>query len=149
MNAHILTLFGEELVPEQLNTAPRKTVAARQEDQGTTGSDVLSHWEPVKQYYAIGEVAELFKVRTSHIRFWTKEFELQVRTTSKGDRLYTPANILELKAIYDLVKERGFTIQGAKARLKDSQRVTAETMDLRQSLLKLRNQLLLIRNKLV
>lgn len=148
MNSRILTLFGEELIPEHLNTAPRKTVAANKE-HGEIPEEVLRNWEPGKQYYSIGEVAELFKVRTSHIRFWTNEFELNVRTTSKGDRLYTPGNIMVLKAIYHLVKERGFTIHGAKARMKDSQRITADTIDLKQSLLKLRNQLLLIRNKLV
>lgn len=148
MNSRILTLFGEELVPEHLHAAPRKTVAASQDLQGTI-EEILSNWKPDKQYYSIGEVAGLFKVRTSHIRFWTNEFELTVRTTSKGDRLYTPGNIMELKSIYHLVKERGFTIHGAKARLKDSQRITADTVDLKQSLLKLRNQLLLIRNKLV
>lgn len=150
MNSRMLTLFGEELIPEQMKAAPKKTLASNQDAAPThEGQDILYNWQPEKQYYTIGEVASLFNIRTSHIRFWTKEFDLSVRTTIKGDRLYTPANILELKAIYHLVKERGFTISGAKARLKDKQRITPETMDLRQSLLKLRNQLQMIRNQLV
>jgi DNA-binding transcriptional MerR regulator len=158
MASRILTLFGEELVPEQLQAAPKKKKAP---GAGTSkkkmGEEplredhivILAGWEPDKQYYAIGEVAALFGVRTSHIRFWTNEFAIKVRTTRKGDRLYTPAHISELRAIYHLVKERGFTIPGAKAKLKEAGKVPAGTLDLKESLLQLRNQLLQIRNKLV
>ena len=72
-----------------------------------------------KQYQTIGEVAKLFELNTSHIRFWTKEFNIKVRTTRKGDRLYTRQQIEELKTIYHLVKEKGFTIPGAKTKLKE------------------------------
>lgn len=150
MNSRMLTLFGEELVPEQLKAAPKASLynnAAEENDEETQG--IPDDWQPEKQYYTIGEVAALFHVRTSHIRFWTKEFELNVRTTVKGDRLFTATNIMELKAIYHLIRERGFTIPGAKARMKDKQRITPETTNLRQTLLKLRNRLLLIRNQLV
>lgn len=159
MAARILTLFGEELVPEQLQAVPKpkaKPKSAPKERKKTAEDPfreanivVLAGWKATKQYYTIGEVAELFGVRTSNIRFWTKEFGLKVRTTKKGDRLYTPAHIGELRAIYHLVKERGFTISGAKAKLKESTQVSVDTLDLKQSLLHLRNQLLLIRNKLV
>lgn len=106
-------------------------------------------WQAEKQYYSIGEVSELFKVNTSHIRFWTKEFDMKVRTTRKGDRLYTPEQIKELRVIHHLVKEKGYTIKGAKEKLKSGKRVSAEAMDLKQSLLQLRNKLLTIRNGLV
>ncbi len=105
-------------------------------------------WKGDKQYYSIGEVATLFKVKTSHIRFWTNEFKLKVRTTRKGDRLYTPEQIRELRAIHHLVKERGFTLTGAKAKLKTQNKRDVETIDLKQSLLQLRNKLVIIKNQL-
>jgi len=101
-----------------------------------------------KQYFSIGEVAELFKVKTSHIRFWTNEFKLNVRTTRKGDRLYTTDQIREIRAIHHLVKERGFTLTGAKAKLKAQNNMDVETVDLKQSLLQLRNKLMAIKNQL-
>lgn len=105
-------------------------------------------WEADKQYYSIGEVSGMFRVATSHIRFWTKEFDMKVRTTRKGDRLYTPEQIKELRVIYNLVKEKGYTIKGAKEKLKTTKKTAVETVDLKQSLLQLRNKLLNIRNQL-
>ena len=109
---------------------------------------MLKDFEGEKQYYSIGEVAKLFKVNTSHIRFWTNEFKMKVRTTRKGDRLYTTEQIKELKAIYHLVKERGYTIKGAKTKLKEKRKTTIEGVDLKQSLLQLRNKLVQIKNRL-
>jgi DNA-binding transcriptional MerR regulator len=160
----MLTLFGEELIPEQIQGAPKlpvkKAEAAGTEsgvpakppvDAGDIADTIiLAGWTPDKQYYTIGEVAALFNVRTSHIRYWTTEFGLKVRTTRKGDRLYTPAKIEELRSIYHLLKERGFTIPGAKARLKGGgPQSSVEALDLKQALLQLRNQLLTIRNELL
>jgi len=148
MKSRIVTLFGEdELIPEDLQAAPKP--AATKDIQEKAAPIDWKTWQPDKQYYAIGEVAKLFAVRTSHIRFWTTEFELKVRTTQKGDRLYTPQNIDELRAIYHLIKERGFTISGARAKLKESNTISVDSLELKQSLLKLRNQLSIIRNKLV
>jgi DNA-binding transcriptional MerR regulator len=143
----MITLFGEELMPEGLAGAPRQSENVSHEDPANAHK-VLEDWVPDKQYYTIGEVAKLFGVRTSHIRFWTTEFALKVRTTRNGDRLYTPELIQELRSIYHLVKERGFTIAGAKARLQAGT-VMPETLDLRAALLRLRNQLLDIRNQLL
>ena len=106
-------------------------------------------WQGDKTYYSIGEVADLFKVKTSHIRFWTNEFKLKVRTTRKGDRLFTPEQIRELRTIHHLVKERGFTLTGAKAKLKEPGGLDVQTMDLKQSLLQLRNKLVIIKNQLM
>ena len=156
MNSRILTLFGEELPPEQIK-AVGKSRSTKKESTATKKSkekkevaniDILAGWKADKQYYSIGEVATLFHVKTSNIRFWTKEFELKVRTTRKGDRLYTPDQIRELRAIYNLVKERGFTINGAKSKLKSNKRKTVEAVDLKQSLLHLRNKLISIRNQI-
>jgi DNA-binding transcriptional MerR regulator len=152
MTGVILTLFGEELTPEQIKAAgkarvPRKK-AAKAEDKQDAEPQVLRGWAADKQYYSIGEVAELFQVKTSHIRFWTNEFEMKVRTTKKGDRLYAPDHINELRLIYHLVKERGYTINGAKTKLKGDKALSVATVDLKQSLLHLRNQLVHIRNHL-
>jgi DNA-binding transcriptional MerR regulator len=108
----------------------------------------LDSWQPEKQYYSIGEVASVFKVNTSHIRFWTKEFKLKVRTTKKGDRLYKAADIYELRTIYHLVKEKGFTLAGAKTRLKEEKRKAEESTSLRDSLTALKTQLSALREQL-
>jgi len=113
-----------------------------------TQANLPDDWEGDKQYYSIGEVAALFNVKTSHIRFWTNEFKLKVRTNRKGDRLYTPAQIKELRAIHHLVKERGFTLSGAKAKMKTQNKMDVETIDLKQSLIQLRSKLLTIKNQL-
>ena len=94
-----------------------------------------------KQYQTIGEVAKLFDLNTSHIRFWTKEFNIKVRTTRKGDRLYTRQQIEELKTIYHLVKEKGFTIPGAKTKLKELASQAQAPIDVKAALLKIRNKL--------
>lgn len=76
-----------------------------------------------KLYYTIGEVAQMFNVNTSHIRFWSKEFEvIRPATNKKGNRLYTQADIENFKKIYHLVKEKGFTLKGAKTELKDNKK---------------------------
>ncbi len=73
-----------------------------------------------KLYFTIGEVAHMFNVNTSHIRFWSKEFDvIRPATNKKGNRLYTQSDINNFKKIYHLVKEKGFTLKGAKTVLKD------------------------------
>lgn len=150
----ILTLFGEEYAPEPQAASARArrakktpTEENKEKPKKESSSKILDGWNAEKQYYSIGEVAALFKVNTSHIRFWTKEFKLKVRTTKKGDRLYTAEHIYELRNIYHLVKERGFTLTGAKLKMKEERKKATDTIDLKQSLLKLRNQLQLIRNQ--
>jgi DNA-binding transcriptional MerR regulator len=74
-----------------------------------------------KLYFTIGEVAQMFNVNTSHIRFWSKEFEvIRPATNKKGNRLYTQSDLENFKKIYHLVKEKGFTLKGAKSELKDN-----------------------------
>lgn len=168
MTGRIVTLFGEEEIPEQI-----KGIGKSRKVKAETAAALLSEehavpveapeqdpapepknfelpdgWQGDKRYYPIGEVAALFQVKTSHIRFWTNEFKLKVRTTRKGDRLYTSEQIRELKTIYHLVKERGFTLSGAKARMKAPNSIEMETVDLKQSLLQLRNKLVIIRNQI-
>ena len=76
---------------------------------------------PEKRYYKIGEVAKAFGVKTSHIRFWEKEFDiLKPKKNNKGNRLFTHEDLKNLKLIYHLVKEKGFTLEGAKNKMKES-----------------------------
>lgn len=108
----------------------------------------LPEWELDKKYYTIGEVAQLFAVNTSHIRFWTNEFKLKPRTTRKGDRLYTPKDIAELRLIHHLVKEKKHTIKGAREKLKAEKTDVHNKLDLKDSLEHLRDTLLQIRAQL-
>lgn len=72
-----------------------------------------------KMFYTIGEVADLFQVNTSLIRFWEKEFEMiRPQRNKKGNRLFTQRDLDYFHQIYHLVKEQGFTLQGAKDKLK-------------------------------
>jgi DNA-binding transcriptional MerR regulator len=71
-----------------------------------------------KRYYSIGEVAKMFDVSASLIRYWENEFdEIKPHKNSKGDRRFTPDTIEQIRMIYHLVKERGFTLNGAKQEL--------------------------------
>ena len=75
--------------------------------------------ELTKLYYSIGEVSRMFNVNTSLIRFWHKEFDIiQPKINKKGNRLFTPKDILNFDKIYQLVKVQGFTLEGAKKALK-------------------------------
>lgn len=77
---------------------------------------------PEKLYYSIGEVAKAFNVNTSLIRFWEKEFEvISPKKNKKGNRYFTPNDIKNLKLIYHLVKERGYTLEGAKSALNEKE----------------------------
>lgn len=166
MKTHILTLFGEEIIPEELNAVSKSRPAKKKKEKKADTEDsveeetqeaveappvviVLPEEKEGRQYYAIGEVAAMLQVKTSNIRFWTKEFNLKVRTTRKGDRMYTPDQLKELRTIYYLVKEKKYTINGAKEKLKNQRNVTMQSVDLKNSLMQLRNKLLLMRNQLV
>tara|TARA_B100000963_G_scaffold199530_1_gene173703 strand:- start:244 stop:561 length:318 start_codon:yes stop_codon:yes gene_type:complete len=80
---------------------------------------------PEKLYYSIGEVAEFFGVKTSLLRFWEKEFELlNPKKNLKGTRRYSRVDVENIGLIYSLVKKRGFTIDGAKEKIKyDSDKI--------------------------
>ncbi len=84
-----------------------------------------------KLYYTIGEVAEMFGVSRSLLRYWEHEFAyLTPRKNRKGDRLFTKENIQQIQIIYNLVKERGFTLEGAKQELKKEKSTLTEQADL-------------------
>ncbi len=76
--------------------------------------------ELTKRYYTIGEVAEMFEVSKSLIRFWEQEFDfLRPYKSSKGERRFTADNIKQFETIYHLVKDKGYTLSGAKKALKE------------------------------
>lgn len=88
-----------------------------------------------KLYYSIGEVAEMFDVSTSLIRYWENEFDvLKPKKNKKGNRLFTKDDIANLKVIYYLVKERGFTLEGAKNQIKENKKATYDRVELVEKL---------------
>lgn len=102
-----------------------------------------------KLYYSIGEVAAMFNVNASLIRFWEKEFDIiKPKKNNKGNRLFTIQDIDNLKIIYHLVKERGFTLDGAKNKLKNSRKETIENVELITSLEKIKKFLLELKEEL-
>ena len=102
-----------------------------------------------KLYYPIGEVAAMFDVSTSLVRYWEKEFDiLKPRKNKKGNRLFTPTDIENLKIIYHLVKERGFTLEGAKQKLKENKEDTVQNYKVVESLQKLKSFLVGLKNDL-
>jgi len=97
-------------------------------------------FEIKKLYYSIGEVAEMFEVSASLIRFWEQEFEiLKPKKNRKGNRLFTPEDIENFRLIYHLVKERGFTLEGARNKIAQNHQQVKEQHDSIQSLLKIRS----------
>lgn len=95
-----------------------------------------------KLYYPIGSVADMFKVNQSLIRFWENEFDiLKPRKNGKGDRLFRPEDVKNLKLIYNLLRERKYTIEGAKEFLKNSKKAE-EKFAMIESLKKIKSFLL-------
>ena len=95
--------------------------------------------ETPKLYYSIGEVSQMFNVNTSLIRFWEKEFEiLRPKKNAKGNRLFTPEDLNNLKIIFHLVKERGYTLEGAKKKMRDNKNDVEQTVKMVESLKKVR-----------
>lgn len=104
---------------------------------------------PKKRYYGIGEVAEAFKVNTSLIRFWEKEFDvIQPKKNAKGNRKFTPEDIKNLELIYHLVKERGFTLEGAKTHLKEEKHKTLSNFEIIRKLEGVKAKLINLKNQL-
>ncbi len=101
-----------------------------------------------KLYYTIGEVADMFGVSTSLIRFWEGEFQfLKPHKNSKGDRRFTKQNIEQVQLIYHLVKEKGFTLDGAKKEIKENRAKLIAKTHLIKSLTDLRAKLIDLKNR--
>jgi DNA-binding transcriptional MerR regulator len=104
---------------------------------------------PEKRYYKIGEVAEAFHVNTSLIRFWEKEFDvIKPKKNAKGNRLFTQEDLASFKLIYNLVKERGFTLEGAKQKLKKNPEGTKNNHEIISRLETVKAALNTIKNQL-
>jgi DNA-binding transcriptional MerR regulator len=102
-----------------------------------------------KKYYSIGEVAEQLNVATSLIRFWESEFDvIKPKKNRKGNRQFTKEDIENVKLIYHLVKDRGFTLQGAKDLLKNNTNPLKERMSTIDSLKRIRSFLVELKNQL-
>jgi DNA-binding transcriptional MerR regulator len=104
---------------------------------------------PKKRYYRIGEIAKAFNVNASLIRFWDKEFEaLNPKKNAKGNRRFTPEDVENLKLIYNLVKERGYTLDGAKTYLKEQDQKSLNNFDVITKLERVKNELIKIKEQL-
>jgi len=102
-----------------------------------------------KLYYSIGEVAEIFNVAPSLIRFWESEFDIiKPKKNRKGNRQFTKEDIDNVRTIYHLVKEKGFTLQGAKEMLRNDSQSVKDKMEMIDSLRSVKKFLTELREKL-
>ena len=102
-----------------------------------------------KLYYTMGEVTEMFDVNASQIRFYEREFEiLQPKKNKKGNRLFSSEDIENLKVIFHLVKDKGFTLQGAKEHLKGNKSEIKENQKVIDSLERLKQFLMEVKEQL-
>ena len=104
------------------------------------------HYKEVKVeklYYSIGEVAKMFDVNTSLIRFWEKEFDIiKPKKNKKGNRLFTKQDIDNFHIIYHLVKEKGMTLKGAKKKMKENKEDTEHNFEIVRSLEQIKEMLM-------
>ena len=102
-----------------------------------------------KHYYSIGEVSGKFGLAPSTLRFWEKSFDtIKPFKNKKGDRFYTQEDIDHLALIHHLVKERGMTLKGAKAKIKENREETENTFAIVQKLQQIKTYLLEIKEEL-
>jgi DNA-binding transcriptional MerR regulator len=102
-----------------------------------------------KIYYTISEVAKMFNLNTSNIRFWEKEFDiLKPKKNAKGNRLFTKEDVDNLHIIYYLVKEKGMTLSGAKLKLKENKDNTIKNIEIVRKLQAIKEELMEFNNLL-
>ncbi len=102
-----------------------------------------------KLFYSIGEVAQMFNVNTSLIRFWEREFDIiKPKKNKKGNRLFTKEDIENFHIIYHLVKERGMTLKGARQKMNDNREDAIHNLEVIQSLHNIRRMLLEIKDEM-
>jgi DNA-binding transcriptional MerR regulator len=103
---------------------------------------------PVKRYYSIGELSKAFDVNASLLRFWEKQFDaLQPKKNAKGNRMFTTEDVNTLELIFHLVKERGFTLEGAKTHLKEDKKPQLEKFEMIQKLKRIKQELKSIKDE--
>ena len=147
---------AKPVLPQQPNLQQNHLPPPDQKPKPTRGRKALKDFEAdaeqvevprdevlfQKQYYSIGEVAGMFKVNTSLIRYWENEFDiLDPRKNRKGDRFFKPSDVKNLQLIHDLLRRRKFTIEGAKDYLKKNKQAQAR-FELIHSMQRLRGFLL-------
>lgn len=94
----------------------------------------------VKKYFTIGEVAKLLGVATSLIRFWETQFDfIRPKKNAKGNRKFTQDDLKKLKLVYHLVKEKGYTLQGAQDHIKNSKDSVDDKAEIIESLRNVRS----------
>ncbi len=109
----------------------------------------LIEYEAKKLFYPIGEVARMFNVNTSLIRFWEGEFDIiKPHKNKKGNRLFTQKDVDNFHIIYHLVKERGFTLQGARDKMKGNPTDTTNSAEVVKSLQRIKSFLLELKEQL-
>lgn len=102
-----------------------------------------------KVYYTIGEVSEMFKVNASLIRYWEKEFDIiKPFKNKKGNRLFRQEDIDNFYVIYHLVKELGFTLQGAKEKIQKNKESTINSIEVAKTLTKIKEFLIDLKKEL-
>lgn len=103
----------------------------------------------LKLYYSIGEVADMFGVNESLLRFWEKEFPIiKPKKNSKGTRQYRKEDVENIRLIYHLVKEKGMTLPGARQKLKDNKESTIQTYEIITRLQGIKEELLAMKKEL-
>lgn len=102
-----------------------------------------------KLFYSIGEVADMFGVNASLIRFWEKEFSIiKPKKNKKGNRLFTQADVDNFHIIFHLVKEKGMTLKGAQKKISENREDTENNFEVIQSLNNIKSMLLEIKGEL-
>jgi len=105
---------------------------------------------PDKIYYRINELAKAFEVNQSLLRYWEKEFSFLIKPkkNGKGERLYSKKDVENFKIIYSLVKENGYTLEGAKKKIKEKRQKISRNLSVIDRLEKIKAELKKIREKL-
>jgi len=103
----------------------------------------------LKLYYSIGEISKILNVNTSLIRFWEKEFDIiKPKKNSRGNRIFTKNDLENISLIHHLLKDKKYTIEGAKKKIRENKDGTKKNFDIIRSLQDIRNQLANIRDEL-
>ena len=142
----------EEIPVVEKNKKLKSTRGRKSIKQVAAEADLISIPEDEvlfqKQYYTMGEVSEMFRVNQSLLRFWEAEFSiLQPRKNKKGDRYFRPVDIKNLHLIYHLLRQRKYTIEGAKDFLKKNKKAE-ERFELVKKLEQIRSFLLELKTQL-
>jgi DNA-binding transcriptional MerR regulator len=105
--------------------------------------------EITKMFHSISEVAEMFKVAQSLLRFWEKEFPtlIQPNKDVRGNRMYKEQDITNIRILHTLIKEQGFTLDGAKKHFRENKKENTEQEKILKSLQKIKEELLALKKQ--